>query len=115
MRHTAKGPAAARIGRAAQRGEQGAPSALGGADDLVIRGFLAQVVVLRDRGEDRDLDRLGAVTDLRDAVFDWLDRGGWIELLEAAAAADRLSRTGRTQSGDLARRDFEHLRPLAKG
>jgi hypothetical protein len=33
------------------------------------------------------VDRPGVTEmDLRDAVFDWLDRGGWIELLEAAAA-----------------------------
>ncbi len=32
------------------------------------------------------VDRPGVTeADLRDAVFDWLDRGGWIELLEAAA------------------------------
>jgi hypothetical protein len=32
------------------------------------------------------VDRPGVTeVDLRDAVFDWLDRGGWIELLESAA------------------------------
>jgi hypothetical protein len=32
------------------------------------------------------VDRPGVTeADLRDAVFDWLDRGGWIELLESAA------------------------------
>jgi hypothetical protein len=32
------------------------------------------------------VDRPGvSEADLRDAVFDWLDRGGWIELLESAA------------------------------
>jgi hypothetical protein len=33
------------------------------------------------------VDRPGVTeADLRDAVFDWLDRGGWIDLLESAAA-----------------------------
>jgi hypothetical protein len=31
--------------------------------------------------------------DLRDAVYDWLDRGGWIDLLEQTAV-DRASATG---------------------
>lgn len=36
------------------------------------------------------VDRPGVtVADLRDAVFDWLDRGGWIELIEQTAD-DRL-------------------------
>jgi len=31
-------------------------------------------------------DRPGILgSDLRDAVFDWLDRGGWIDLIETAA------------------------------
>ena len=31
--------------------------------------------------------------DLRDAVYDWLDRGGWIDLLEQTAQ-ERAARTG---------------------
>ncbi len=46
------------------------------------------------------VDRPGVTEfDLRDAVFDWLDRGGWIDLLESAAAERSVHGAG-DQHGD---------------
>ena len=39
------------------------------------------------------VDRPGVTEDdLRDAVFDWMDRGGWIDLFEQAAHERRRQR-----------------------
>ena len=44
--------------------------------------------------------------DLRDAVYDWLDRGGWIDLLEQTAV-DRSIAAGR--DGDIAIDEFDTI------
>ena len=47
------------------------------------------------------IDRPGVTEDdLRDAVFDWLDRGGWIELFESAARERADANDGVTEPND---------------
>ena len=47
------------------------------------------------------IDRPGVTEDdLRDAVFDWLDRGGWIELFESAARERADANDGVTDPND---------------
>src|ERR1700712_3364579 len=67
----AQGPGLVRAGfRDVRRevGEQRAPAPVGLADDLVIRALAANVLVGRDRGEDRDADRLREGLRLAGAV-----------------------------------------------
>jgi len=47
------------------------------------------------------IDRPGVTEDdLRDAVFDWMDRGGWIELFESAARERADANDGVTDPND---------------
>ena len=53
------------------------------------------------------VDRPGVTeADLRDAVYDWLDRGGWIDLLEQTAV-DRSIAAG--HDGDLAIDEYDTI------
>ena len=75
---------------AASSSNSGAPAAAGQADDLVVRALAADVLVGRDRGQDRDADRLGEGLRLAGAVVLVDDHAGDADI--AAELAEILDR-----------------------